>query len=71
MENKKCSVNTQQVINYIKDRTSKDSKFKNFDEVARDILNTKGQPDDAKMIVLKALALMYKNLALKNPVFLS
>jgi hypothetical protein len=69
MENKKCSVNTQQVINYIKDRTSKDAKFKNFDEIAKDILNTKGQPDDAKMIVLKALAVMYRSLALKNPEF--
>jgi len=66
---KKCSVNIPQVLAYIKDRVGKDVKFKNFDEVAKDILNTKGQPDDAKMIVLKALANMYKSLALKNPEF--
>lgn len=66
---KKCSVNIPQVLAYIKDRVGKDVKFKNFDEVAKDILNTKGQPDDAKMIVLKALANMYKSLASKNPEF--
>ena len=55
---RKCSVSKDKVIAYIKA-----SKFTNFDDAAKDLMNRKSYPDDSKVIVLKAVANMYKYLS--------
>ena len=55
---RKCSVSKDKVIAYIKA-----SKFTNFDDAAKDLMNRKSYSDDSKVIVLKAVANMYKYLS--------
>jgi len=63
-----CTVDIKKVFSYIKALISKDGKYKNFDEVAKSMIERRNdRTDDVKIVALKAIAKIYENVIATSP----
>lgn len=63
-----CTVDLNKVFAYVNALVKADARFKNFDEVAKDMINRRqDRPDDVKLVALKAIAKIYEHITTKQP----
>lgn len=61
-----CKVDFKVVFNFIKRKVEQDPANRDFSVIAKSILDKQGEPDDIKVVILKAVAQVYKSLSEKG-----